>query len=501
MTVSSTLNRKEYAGDGVTTAFATSPVVFFDAGDLDVYVVSSAGVATLKTITTHYTVTGGSGSTGTVTMLTAPASGETLVIVRTLDLVQEVDFVNNDGSDAEVGEDALDKLVMIAQQHDARIERSFRLPDSDVTGASTEIPTPAGTSLIGWNTAGTALQNYSTSTLSSALTTAFTLTLLDDTTAAEARTTLGASSTTPADDVFHVVGSADATKKVRLEVDGLTTGTIRVATAPDYDIRFGNLPAGIGPLPYAGSTIPTGWLECDGSAVSRTTYAALFTAIGTTWGTGDGSTTFNLPDMRGKVAIGSGTGTVTASGLDADVDTTNDTLTVASNNTKWVTGMSVVFTLSSGTITGLTSGNTYYVIRASATTVKLASSLANAQNGTAVDMTAKSSPVWSITHTYTARTLGEYGGEEAHAMSRTEHLAHTHTTDSQGAHTHGVDGYDGTGTTPDRIAGTDAAGSLLANDVATTSNGAHTHTAASTGGNAAMNIMQPFAVVKYIISY
>lgn len=47
------------------------------------------------------------------------------------------------------------------------------------------------------------------------------------------------------------------------------------------------------------SSAHTGWLECDGSAVSRSTYAALFTAISTTWGTGDGSTTFNIPDMRG----------------------------------------------------------------------------------------------------------------------------------------------------------------------------------------------------------
>jgi len=61
-------------------------------------------------------------------------------------------------------------------------------------------------------------------------------------------------------------------------------------------------------LPYAGSTIPTYFLECDGSAVSRTTYASLFTAIGTTWGTGDGSTTFNLPDFRGRTLLGAGTG-------------------------------------------------------------------------------------------------------------------------------------------------------------------------------------------------
>lgn len=50
--------------------------------------------------------------------------------------------------------------------------------------------------------------------------------------------------------------------------------------------------------------VPTGWLECDGATVSRTTYADLFAAIGTTWGTGNGTTTFHLPDMRGRVPRG-----------------------------------------------------------------------------------------------------------------------------------------------------------------------------------------------------
>jgi microcystin-dependent protein len=56
--------------------------------------------------------------------------------------------------------------------------------------------------------------------------------------------------------------------------------------------------------PYAGSTAPTGWLLSFGQAVSRTTYANLFAVISTTYGSGDGSTTFNLPDMRGRVAAG-----------------------------------------------------------------------------------------------------------------------------------------------------------------------------------------------------
>lgn len=56
--------------------------------------------------------------------------------------------------------------------------------------------------------------------------------------------------------------------------------------------------------PFAGSTTPSGWLLCDGSAVSRTTYSALFTAISTIYGVGDGSTTFNLPNAKGRVISG-----------------------------------------------------------------------------------------------------------------------------------------------------------------------------------------------------
>lgn len=57
-------------------------------------------------------------------------------------------------------------------------------------------------------------------------------------------------------------------------------------------------------LSYAGSSAPSGYLLCYGQAVSRTTYAALFAAIGTTYGDGDGSTTFNIPDYRGRVGAG-----------------------------------------------------------------------------------------------------------------------------------------------------------------------------------------------------
>jgi microcystin-dependent protein len=57
-------------------------------------------------------------------------------------------------------------------------------------------------------------------------------------------------------------------------------------------------------IPTASSVQPSGWLYCFGQTVSRSTYSALFTALGTTYGVGDGSTTFGLPDLRGRVLAG-----------------------------------------------------------------------------------------------------------------------------------------------------------------------------------------------------
>lgn len=66
-------------------------------------------------------------------------------------------------------------------------------------------------------------------------------------------------------------------------------------------------------LPTVATSAPSGWLLCDGSAVSRTDYSNLFNLVGTTFGSGNGSTTFNVPDLRGRSIIGVGTG----SGLSA----------------------------------------------------------------------------------------------------------------------------------------------------------------------------------------
>jgi len=79
---------------------------------------------------------------------------------------------------------------------------------------------------------------------------------------------------------------------------------------------------------YGGVTAPTGWLLCDGSTVGRVAYPGLFNAVSTLYGSGDGSTTFTLPDMRGRMPVGKGT--------HADVSTVgnNDGVAVANRRSK-----------------------------------------------------------------------------------------------------------------------------------------------------------------------
>lgn len=78
------------------------------------------------------------------------------------------------------------------------------------------------------------------------------------------------------------------------------------------------------------SALPAGWLDCDGSAVSRSVYSSLFLAIGTTYGSGDGLTTFNLPDLRGRSAIGQGTGpSLSARAIGVSLGEENHQLTIA----------------------------------------------------------------------------------------------------------------------------------------------------------------------------
>lgn len=96
-------------------------------------------------------------------------------------------------------------------------------------------------------------------------------------------------------------------------IHGVTTPVVAADAANKSYVdaqlaSFGGLPVA-SVVPYAGTIMPSGWLDCsNGTAVSRTTYANLYAAIGVTYGTGDGATTFNLPNIAGRVLLGMGTG-------------------------------------------------------------------------------------------------------------------------------------------------------------------------------------------------
>lgn len=114
-------------------------------------------------------------------------------------------------------------------------------------------------------------------------------------------------------------------------------------------------------VPYAGASVPTGWLLCDGTAYSRALYATLFAVVGTTYGSGDGATTFNVPDLRGKFPLGkasAGTGsTLGATGGSIDHTHTGPSHTHTLTQQEVQSGTGV--TVASGASTGASgAGNT-----------------------------------------------------------------------------------------------------------------------------------------------
>lgn len=136
MSLSSTTTKVSYAGNGVTTAFSF-PYYFLVNADLVVVSMDDTTlVETVKTITTHYTVTGaGVGAGGTVTMLVAPATGTTLIIYRDPSVKQDLDIAENDSLPSAEVEKALDKNVMISQRLTEKISRTLQVPEGFDTDA------------------------------------------------------------------------------------------------------------------------------------------------------------------------------------------------------------------------------------------------------------------------------------------------------------------------------------------------------------------------------
>lgn len=126
MTVSSSTNKVSFNGDDSTTVFAYSFKIF-DEDDLTVILRNASGGETVQTISTNYSVSGvGNAGGGNVTMVTAPATGESLTILREQPLTQGLDLVPNDPFPANSIEDTLDKITFMVQQHQEELDRSIK---------------------------------------------------------------------------------------------------------------------------------------------------------------------------------------------------------------------------------------------------------------------------------------------------------------------------------------------------------------------------------------
>lgn len=166
MTVPSETNRSgPYNGNGSTTVFGYGFRIV-DEDHLRVIRTSALGVETVLAIDTDYIVSDvGEPAGGQIACTVAPASGETITILRNIPFVQETDLENQGAYYAETVEDALDLAAMRDQQLSEEVGRAIKVPASYDGGASLDLPTPESLKFIAWNEAGDGLRNADASEL------------------------------------------------------------------------------------------------------------------------------------------------------------------------------------------------------------------------------------------------------------------------------------------------------------------------------------------------
>ena len=138
MTISSTTVKNSYNGDGSTATFTYTFKIFANS-DLQVIIRSSTGNETIKTLTTHYTVTGAGNSGGgsiTFTSGNIPTAGQTVVIRRNLPQTQSIDYIANDPFPAESHEEGLDRAMMAVQQLQEEVTRSIKLSKTNTMNST-----------------------------------------------------------------------------------------------------------------------------------------------------------------------------------------------------------------------------------------------------------------------------------------------------------------------------------------------------------------------------
>jgi hypothetical protein len=166
MSVSATTTSVSYTGDGSTTSFAVTFAFQGTGSSSELTLVErtiATGAEVTKSYTSHYTVTGGSGATGTVIAASAPASTVQWHIRRNTTTTQTTDYVTNDPFAADTIEGDFDRLAMAGQERDGDISQAFKYPDTYTGGASTAMPEPVANAYLLYNSDADALTTSSSS--------------------------------------------------------------------------------------------------------------------------------------------------------------------------------------------------------------------------------------------------------------------------------------------------------------------------------------------------
>jgi microcystin-dependent protein len=306
---------------------------FYAPEETDIQVFYQASTATpvpdndILTLNVDYTVSYNADpiTGGTITLLFTPTTGYYLTINRlvlaSLD-TQFSDAQNFNGANLDA---ALDRLLLLCQQNQNYIlQRNLSyiintyLPDAQ---PYTQLP-PLEQNQF-WVGSGSGVVAATIDTVPSA---SVLQSMLEN--------------ASPGTDGARIVGYYDAVNAVSTTVQAFLADIV-----PFIKSELATQLAQPGDMKaFGGGALPDGWLLCDGSAVSRTTYADLFAVIGETWGVGDGSTTFNLPDISRRTLVGSGgTGTVTLGDSVGDTGGAEEYTLVANDLPAHSHGFSVPF--------------------------------------------------------------------------------------------------------------------------------------------------------------
>lgn len=309
--------RIHYLADGVQAAFGYSFAIFKD-GDLEVWLdgqrqdggfaVSGAGIST----------------GGAVLFAVPPAAGRRVTLRRRLVLERTTDYQADGIIRAKTLNDELDYQVAALQQVAEDVDRAVKRASTSGSLADLTLPEPLAGRALKWDAAAGGLTNtlVDPDTLGSAVVDAQAardLALAARDVAVTARDEAVAASSQVVEPLVRSGNLADlpdvAAARSNLGLGNaalktIGTGAGQIPTADQVPGLINvppAVPAGL-LAPFAGAAAPAGWLLCNGAVVGRAAHAALFAAIGTVFGAGDGSTTFALPDLRGRAAIGAGTG-------------------------------------------------------------------------------------------------------------------------------------------------------------------------------------------------